>query len=424
MDVAFSTTALTPLNTPTVHKGGGTLAVLGIVAAIAIPFAAPAIAAALSTSTALAATSFGAFMGTAGGAALTGAVLGGGLAAATGGNILRGAALGGIGSGISAGLSYGGFANPALSGAGTAASPMVAAGQASASGAAGMSTQAIDTNFAGLTNAPMASLPTAGTAADPLAGILNTGAAQTSFATPSGMIVNGAAFSPTASVVPASGLPTSGVIQAGVRSIPGKIEAAAGKAFKSLTDPSKLADRAIQFGLNKVANATFDPSAATTPQERALMEQQTAALGDMRARDAASFGLKMQGAKSLMGQSAYYDPTYFGQQRATASRNASARAAQAGLRAIGPDHTGQRAAEARRYALGAARTTGTAFDQGFQSGVTNQTRVLNAGVSAIPTPSGGYLNSLAQYGTGQADIYNREAKLRRNNEQFWAGFGS
>jgi len=73
----------------------GVKQVLGVVAAIAIPFAAPTIAGALST-LAGTATATGAFLGTAGGSALTGAVLGGTAAAATGQNPLVGAALGGV----------------------------------------------------------------------------------------------------------------------------------------------------------------------------------------------------------------------------------------------------------------------------------------------------------------------------------------
>lgn len=75
----------------------GVKRVLGAVAAVAIPFAAPAIAGALGASSALAGTATGAFLGTAGGSALTGAVLGGASSALTGGDPLAGALMGGIG---------------------------------------------------------------------------------------------------------------------------------------------------------------------------------------------------------------------------------------------------------------------------------------------------------------------------------------
>lgn len=81
----------------------GVKRILGVAAAVFIPFAAPAIAGALAGSAALSGTAFGTFLGTAGGSALTGAVLGGATSALTGGNPLLGAALGGLGGFAGAG---------------------------------------------------------------------------------------------------------------------------------------------------------------------------------------------------------------------------------------------------------------------------------------------------------------------------------
>jgi len=107
--------------------------VLGIVAAIAIPFAAPMIAGALGASAALAGTGFGTFLGTAGGSALTGAALGGLSSAATGGDPLRGAIFGGIG-----GFAGGGGFNNMFGGAqtlpGQASTGSLATGQTTGAG--------------------------------------------------------------------------------------------------------------------------------------------------------------------------------------------------------------------------------------------------------------------------------------------------
>jgi hypothetical protein len=76
----------------------GAKQVLGLVAAVAIPFVAPAIAGSLAASAASAGwAGTASFLSGAGGAAATGAVLGGLTSAATGGNPLMGAALGGLG---------------------------------------------------------------------------------------------------------------------------------------------------------------------------------------------------------------------------------------------------------------------------------------------------------------------------------------
>lgn len=104
----------------------GVKKILGVVAAIAIPFAAPAIAGALGASSALAGTATGAFLGTAGGSALTGAVLGGAASAATGGDPLTGALLGGLGGFSGAGGFKGLFGGPAATSTNAVSGPMTA----------------------------------------------------------------------------------------------------------------------------------------------------------------------------------------------------------------------------------------------------------------------------------------------------------
>lgn len=100
-------------------------AILGVAAAVVVPFAAPAIAGAIGGSAFLAGTGVGAFLQTAGGAALVGAGLGAGSAALTGQNPLLGAALGGIGAyGVS---SAGGFSGM-FGGIGGGAAPVLPAG--------------------------------------------------------------------------------------------------------------------------------------------------------------------------------------------------------------------------------------------------------------------------------------------------------
>lgn len=99
----------------------GLKVVLGVVAAVAIPFVAPVIAGALGASALFAGTAAGGFLAGAGGSALVGAGLGAAGAAATGQNPLLGAALGGVG-GFTGG---GGFSG--LFGGGAAAAPAATA---------------------------------------------------------------------------------------------------------------------------------------------------------------------------------------------------------------------------------------------------------------------------------------------------------
>lgn len=108
-------------------------AIVGVAAAVVIPFAAPVIAGAIGGSAFLASTAVGGFLKSAAGAALVGAGLGAGSAALTGGNPLLGAALGGIGAyGVA---SAGGLSGMFGSGAAGASTPAL--------GAAGATTPAM-----------------------------------------------------------------------------------------------------------------------------------------------------------------------------------------------------------------------------------------------------------------------------------------
>lgn len=101
--------------------------IVGVAAAVVIPFAAPAIAGALAGSAFLAsvAPSVAGFLGTAAGSALVGAGLGAGAAGLTGQNPLLGAALGGVGGFAGAGGLSGMFGGI---GGGAAAAPQAPIG--------------------------------------------------------------------------------------------------------------------------------------------------------------------------------------------------------------------------------------------------------------------------------------------------------
>jgi hypothetical protein len=115
--------------------GGGIAAVVGIVAAIAIPFAAPAIVGAMASSTAIAASMpfVTAALSTTAGAVIGSAIVGAGLgavtASVTGGNVGRGALMGAIGGGIG-GYSQAGSITAQGTNVGTGATALTDAGTA------------------------------------------------------------------------------------------------------------------------------------------------------------------------------------------------------------------------------------------------------------------------------------------------------
>lgn len=116
--------------------GGGLMAVVGIVAAIAIPFAAPAIVGAMASSTAIAASLpfVTAALSTTAGAVIGSAIVGAGLGAVaakvTGGDVGRGALMGAIGGGIG-GYSQAGSITAQGTNVGTGATALTDAGTAS-----------------------------------------------------------------------------------------------------------------------------------------------------------------------------------------------------------------------------------------------------------------------------------------------------
>ena len=91
---------------------------------------------------------------------------------------------------------------------------------------------------------------------------------------------------------------------------------------------------------------------------------------------------RLSEANKLIGEAAYYDPEYMGRQAAEAAMIKGGIQAADETRGL----TGARLdAERRRYSLGTARNAGTAYQQGFGTGVGARTQTRAAGITAIPT---------------------------------------
>jgi hypothetical protein len=91
---------------------------------------------------------------------------------------------------------------------------------------------------------------------------------------------------------------------------------------------------------------------------------------------------RLSEANKLIGDAAYYDPEYMARQAAEAAMIRGGIQTAEQTRGL----TGERlAAERRRMRLGTARTAGTAYQQGYGTGVGARTQTRQAGISAIPT---------------------------------------
>ena len=372
--------------------------VVSIAAAIAIPFAAPMIA----SSAALAGIS--STIGMTATSALAGAALGAAKGAIFNEDIGRSALMGGIGGGIS------GYAQAPTTSVGTGAydagigldvmAGPSAAPAATTTGLAGGfgSSQAEmlaaqEAGFGATQQAQMLAAQDAGFGSigadtayayqSPAAG-LNMSQSQMLAAQEAGF--GAPAGGPGAydagiglDVMASSGAPTAAAPKTfldAVKEIPGEVAA----KFK---DPKKLADLTLRAA-GQLAGSVLAGDGLTA-EEQELLNAQTEELRQLQATNEGLFREKLSEAQRLMGESKYFDPEYFGLQRARQTQLRGARAKTAGLRGL----TGQsRAAESRRFDLATGRDTGTAYDVGFQSAIAPRIQTQTAGLSAMP----GYLN--------------------------------
>lgn len=490
--------------------------VIGVAAAIAIPFAAPAIAGAIGTSLGISAATFGmsATVGSVLGSAAVGAVLGGATQAALGGDFRQGALMGAIGGGI------GGYTSmPATAGtAGTASTAgqgapvydVTPGGQIVPATSYPVTTQAVPTSYdisgAGLSGATSGGtgLQAPSTFGGTQAGLSGAGG-TTGFTGADYSLASGAQF-PTTGLNPASagvGLraPDPGFFNAGVQNAlatgtpidyslaaytpssqglsvtsvnpvtggtqvttgagtyqsttpisqysggsyvgptgsatGGSIAAGTGTGATSATKPTTFAE-AISKVPGEIAAKFNDPKALAdltlraagniagsmiagdglSDEERALLAAQTEELRTLQQTNAGLFAQRLEQAQNLIGESKYFDPEYFGLQRARRAQTAGARAKRAGLRGL---EGAGRAAESRRFDLATARDTGTAFDQGYLQGVSGRLSTMQAGMNMMPTS---FPSSMGDYSNLRAAYGNAAARAREQSQDIGNLFGS
>jgi hypothetical protein len=313
---------------------------LGVAAAIAIPFYAPAIAGSLGMSGVLGSATIGA--------------LGGALGAnLQGGDWRKGATLGAIGGG------YQGYQAAQAAQAGTAAGGAEAAASTPAPTGAPTLPASV-TDASGLLTQPTAA--TTGVPTSPLPGLGGTGA---------GFTGTSAAASP--------GL-LSGVGEA-------------------LGGPSVYVPAGIQLGA-----AYLGQQQAAEAQEQAddYAKQQAAEIERQRQLEANIFARREALSKSLEEQAAATNPEYFGLQSARRMQEAGALATREAEQAAPFYKPGLRMAEKRRGQLATARGTGTAYDVGYGTGVEQKTRLTQAAIESLGSAPRTDYSSLANYYGGQA----------------------
>lgn len=402
-------------------------AVVVVAAAVAIPFAVPAVIAAVGASTAVAAAAVGVATG-----AVIGASAGAASAAISGGNIGRGALIGGatgaIGGGV-AGYAAGPVAATGATGAtagaplGTVASAQAAAPTAPTVAGLGGSNIASTSQIAGQV---AAGGPSAGLA---LPGAPGIGTALSGGATGAGIggtgIQSVMATAPTAATfggTAATGLgPTIAAAAPGgqlaTAPIAGTQAAASDPGFFSrlgtgvsnvgseiagrFTDPANIADITLRAAGQLAGSAVAGDGLSAEQQQ--LVDMEMAQLRDLQENNQQAFNDRLEAATALLGESRYFDPEYFGLQRARQQQIAGGQAKREGTRGLTGE---QRRAEERRFDISTGRNVGTAFDQGYLTGVQGSLQTQQAGLNAMPLPN--------QYTT---DFGATSARLRANEEQ-------
>lgn len=468
--------------------GGKAKVVLGVVAAVAIPYLAPTIMTAVATSTTIAAAMpavtaiASSAVGYTVGSAIVGAGLGAITAKVTGGDVGRGALFGGIGGGLAGYARYGTeIAQGAnIPGANTpvtqAGAPTIATGTPTANVVVG--TTSDGTGVAGVWNPklgqfidPMTgnavqNIAYGGTVDSALAARLSSGAASTqevanaiqasgtlAVNTPAALGGNAAAFGsgggtyydPTTAV--AGSAPS--YAQAGLKVTPAMEQAAANAAVQS-GQMVNVAASGTTPAQTVPASAAPAPAAASVPttysqalkekftnprnqadfvlraagqiagsylagdslsdEEKQLLQQQTAELKQLRETNQDLFQQRLQEAQNIIGESKYFDPAYFGMQAERDVRIAGARAKRDALSKYGSRNAGLRAAEERRFDLGIATGSQTAYLQGADAAQRNKINTAVTGANLLPTsgPTAGL-----QYGQYIGSLYDAADRRRR-----------
>lgn len=402
--------------------------IVTVAVAVAIPFVAPYIA----SSAALAGIT--GTIGLTATSALVGAGLGAANASIMGGDVGRGALMGGIGGGIG-GYNY----TPAvsLSGGGAPVYDYNAATNSlvPAPGFNGATTAAA-TNMSGYTNPAAqqaAGLDTSTAAFDPVSSSYTNVDAQQAAGFNAPPNTSTATFDPVSSdytnvdaqraaggtqtfadgpmrppVPPGSTVVGQSTVAPmsfadAVKAIPGELKA-------KFTDPKALANLTLQAA-GQLAGSYFAGD-GMSDQEKQLLQAQTDELRALQVSNKALFDQKLQAAQDLIGESKYFDPEYFGLQRARKAQLAGAKikrgaANQGGLRGL---EGSRRASEERRIDLATGRDTGTAFDQGYGTAIGGRLQTMQAGLSGMPGMQTGY-------GADYKNLYDQYAAADKRTRQ-------
>lgn len=173
------------------------------------------------------------------------------------------------------------------------------------------------------------------------------------------------------------------------------------EVVKSISDPKKQADLLLRAA-GQIAGTYLAPE-GMTPEQKAELDKQRQELETLRTTNQELFKEKLEAARQLVQDANYFDPEYFGLQRARQVQQAGAKVEREQLAKIPQAKAGLRAAEQRRIRLGTGRDVGTAYDTGFTTAVDAQNRARSAGLNLYPSASSLSTQTYAQNLMGMYD---------------------
>ena len=428
-----STTALTPIDPYTQHGGGGFKKLVAVAAVIAIPIAAPTIAASIGLSGAI-------------GSVMASGLVGAGLGAVAGQITGQGATKGALMGALSGGAA--GYFNP---------------GTTTADGVTFDNTAFSGSEFrpdAGYTDAFAAGQPTSmditygmdrvpsnvEVTTDPSGQTLVDGAAVNTQGSVDGGLNKAVVEGGTAPVVDGAG-PNVGLNQQSVVTtnnvgggpnavvttpkpvnpypdpkLTGNTFADTGRILKArLTNPANLADMSIQAGIQVLGSELLGVG-DMSDEEKEMLELQKQRLQELKERDEKAYNFAMKQAANFLQQAKDYDPTATAKQFFAKSAAKLGMAKRDALRKISPQNAALRAAEERRFNLGIAGQTGSAYERGMTAGLKRQGDLYSKASATFPSGGGNYSAALTGLNETYANLARKRSEAQKGMNQMFGGF--
>jgi hypothetical protein len=202
----------------------------------------------------------------------------------------------------------------------------------------------------------------------------------------------------------------------GDQSFMDRLGTAAQKSWDKMTDPERLADMTLRAAGMLAGSAIAGEG--LSPEEQQMLMQQAEELRRLQQENQSLFNQRLEQAQKLLGESKYFDPEYFGLQRARRTQVAGGKAKRAGLRGLSGE---RRESEARRFDLATARDVGSSFDQGYLTGIQGRLQTQQAGLAAFPTS---YPSSMTDYSALRTAYADADKRTRQQQEDIGSLFGS